>query len=83
MYALSNLFNETLRVLRVLRFPLSTSFTVSHRFEYLVTSFSLHSKKPLISSLIQLLLSRKLFSYHVYVDFLGFFLLLLLKTRPW
>jgi hypothetical protein len=29
-------------------FPLSNAFIVSHKFEYGVSSFSLHSKKPLI-----------------------------------
>jgi hypothetical protein len=55
---------------------------MSHKFGYVVSSFSLNSKKSLISffisSLTKLSLSRALFSFHVYVGFL--LLLLLLKT---
>jgi hypothetical protein len=65
-----------------LSFPLSTAFIVSHKFGYVVPSFSLNSKKSLISffisSLTKLSMSRVLFSLHVYVGFLLF--LLLLKT---
>ena len=79
MYALSIFFLEALRAMS---FPLSTAFIVSHRFGYVVSSFSLCSKKSLISffisSLTKVSLSRILFSFHVYVGFLLF--LLLLKT---
>jgi hypothetical protein len=61
-------------------FPLSTAFIVSHKFGYVVPSFSLNSKKPLISFLTKLTLSRVLFSFHVYVGFLLF--LLLLEDQP-
>jgi hypothetical protein len=71
-----------LEALRAMRFPLSTAFTVSHKFWYHVPSFSLNSKKSLISffisTLMKLSLSRALFSFHLYVVFL--LLLLLLKT---
>ena len=46
VYALSSFFLE---VLRVVTFPHSTSFIVSHKFGYVVPSFSLNSKKSLIS----------------------------------
>jgi hypothetical protein len=45
VYALSSFFLEALS------FPLRTAFTVSHKFGYVVTSFSLNSKKSLISFL--------------------------------
>ena len=79
VYALSSFFLEALRAMS---FPLSTAFIVSHKFGYVVPSFSLNSKKSLISffisSLTKLLLSKELISFHVYVGFLLF--LLLLKT---
>jgi hypothetical protein len=79
MYGLSSFFIEALRAMS---FPLSTGFIVFHRFGYVVPSFSLNSKESLISffisSLVNLSLSRKLFSCYEYVGFLLF--LLLLKT---
>jgi hypothetical protein len=58
----------------------STAFTVSNKFGYFVASFSLNSKKSLISfyisSLTKISLSRVLFSFHVHVGFLLFMLLL-------
>jgi hypothetical protein len=52
---------------------------VSHNFEYAVASFSLNSKKFLISfftsSLTKVSLSRVLLSFHVNVGFLIFMLL--------
>jgi len=80
------LFCFFLQALRALTFPLSTAFIVSHKFGYVVPSFSLCSKKSLISffisSFTKLSLSRVLFNFHVYVGVLP---LLLLKTsfRPW
>ena len=63
-------------------FPLRTTFIVSHIFRYVVASFSLIFKKPLISffisSLTNLSLNRVLVSFHVYVGFL--LIMLLLKT---
>jgi len=76
-YALSYFF---LQALRAMRFPLSTAFIVSHKFGYVVPSFSLNSKSLIsffISSLTMLSLSRALFNFHVYVGVLP---LLLLKT---
>uniref|UniRef100_A0ABK0LPH9 Fibronectin type III and ankyrin repeat domains 1 n=1 Tax=Rattus norvegicus TaxID=10116 RepID=A0ABK0LPH9_RAT len=72
--------------LSAMSFPLSTAFIVSHKFGYVVPSFSLNFKKFFISffisSLTRLSLSRALFNFHVYVGILP---LLLLKTsfRPW
>ena len=61
-------------------FPLSTAFIVSHKFGYVVPSFSLNSIKSLISffisTLIKLSLSREIFSFHQYVAFLLFLLLM-------
>ena len=55
--------------LRATSFPLRTAFIVSHKFEYVVASFSLNSKKSLISffisSMNKLSLSAVLFSFHV------------------
>jgi hypothetical protein len=81
VYALSNFCLQPLRAMS----PLSTAFIVSHKFGYVVASFSLYFKMSLISlfisSLTRLSLSRALFSFHVYIDFLfccccfwGFFL---------
>jgi hypothetical protein len=51
-------------------FPPTTAFIVSYTFWYDVSSFSLNSKKPLISLflsfLTELLLSMVLLSLHVY-----------------
>jgi hypothetical protein len=79
VYALSSFFLEALRAMS---FPLSIAFIVFYKFGYFVASFSLNSKQSLISffisSLTKLSLSRVLFSFHVYVGFLLF--MLLLKT---
>jgi hypothetical protein len=84
VYALSSLF---LAALRAMSFPLRTVFIVSHKFGYVVASFSLNSKKSLIyffiSSLTKLSLSRVLFSFHVNVGFLLFILLLKIRLTPW
>jgi len=82
-YALSCFF---LQAHSAMSFPLSIAFIVSQKFGYVVPSFSLNSKKFLISfyisSLATLSLSRALFNFHVYVGILP---LLLLKAsfRPW
>jgi hypothetical protein len=47
-----NLSNFYMKVLSVMNFPLSTAFIVCHRFVYVVHSFSLSSRKSLISSFI-------------------------------
>ena len=64
-----------------------TAFIVSHKFGYVLASFSLNSKKSLISffisSLTELSLSRLLFSFHVYVGFLLFMLLLKMSLSLW
>ena len=64
VYALSSFFLEALRAMS---FPLRTAFIVSHKFGYVVGSFSLNSKKSLISFFISSLtkesLSRVLFSF--------------------
>ena len=78
------LFSFFLVALRVMTFPLSIAFIVSHMFWYVVPSFSLNSKKSLIYffifSLNKLSLIRALFSFHVFVGFLLF--LLLSKGSP-
>jgi hypothetical protein len=60
---------------------------VSHKFGCVVASFSLNSKKSLISFFISSLskqsLSRVLFSFHVNVGFLLFMLLLKISLYPW
>jgi hypothetical protein len=43
------LYSFLLKSLRVMIFPLRTAFIVSHKFGYVVASFSLNSKKSLIS----------------------------------
>ena len=67
-------------------FLLRTAFIVSHKFGYVVTSFSLNSKKSLISffipSLTKVSLSRVLLSFHVNVGFLLFMLLLKISHSP-
>jgi hypothetical protein len=63
-------------------FPLRIDFLLSHNFGYVVASFSLNSKKTLISFFISFLsrvsLSRVLFSFHMNVGFLLFMVILLL-----
>jgi hypothetical protein len=60
---------------------------VSHRFGYVVASFSLNSKKSLISffipSFTKVSLRRVLFSFHVNVGFPLFMLLLKISLSPW
>jgi hypothetical protein len=60
---------------------------VSHKFGYVVSSFSLNSKKSLISffipSLTKVSVRRVLFSFHVNVGFLLFMLLLKISLNPW
>jgi hypothetical protein len=72
VYAFSCFFLEALRAMS---FPLTTAFIVPHKFGYDVPSFPLNFKNSLISfytsSLTKLSLSRALFSFHVYWDFLG------------
>jgi hypothetical protein len=71
VYAFSSF---SLEILRAMSFPFTTAFIVSHKFECIVPSFSLNSKKSLISlfisSLTKLSLSRALISFHIYVGFL-------------
>ena len=60
---------------RDMNFPLRNAFIVSHKFGYVVASFSLNSKKSLISFFISSLTkvslsSSVLFSFHVNVGFL-------------
>ena len=43
--AISNFF---LKALRAMSFPLSTAFVVSHKFGYVLATFSLNSKRSLI-----------------------------------
>jgi hypothetical protein len=85
VYALSSFFLEALRAVS---FPLRTAFILSHLFGYVVTSFSLNSKKSLISfflisSLTKLLLSKVQFSLHMNVGFLLFMLLLKISLNLW
>jgi hypothetical protein len=68
-------------------FPLRTAFIVFHKCQYVVASFSLNSKKSLISffnfSLTIVSLSRVLFSFHVNVGFLLFMLLMKISLSLW
>ena len=60
---------------------------MSHRFGYVVASFSLNSKKFLISffisSLTKVLLSSVLLRFYVNLGFLLFMLLLKISLSPW
>ena len=84
MCALSSFFLEALKAMS---FPLINAFIVPHKFVYIVASFSLNSKKSLISffipSLTKVSLRRVLFSFHVNVGFPLFMLLLKISLRPW
>ena len=59
-----------------MNFPLSTAFAVSHRFWVVVSSFSIYSRKILISSLISFLthslFNSMLFSLQDF-EYFGFF----------
>jgi hypothetical protein len=79
VYALSTFFFEAQRPVI---YPLRNAFIVFHKFGYVVASFSLNSKKPLISFFIPSL-RRVLFSFHVNVGFLLFMLLLKISLSPW
>ena len=83
MCALSSFFLEALIALS---FPLRTAFFVSPKFGYVVVSFSLNSKKSLISffisSLTKVSLGRALFSSQVNVGFLLFMLFLKIRLSP-
>ena len=76
-----------LEVLRALNFLLRTVLIVFHKFGYVVASFSLNSKKSLISffifSLTKVSLRRVLFIFHVNVGFPLFMLLLKISLSPW
>jgi hypothetical protein len=76
VYSLSSFFLETLRAMN---FPFRSAFFVSHKFDYVVASFSLNSKKSLISffisSLTRLSLNRVLFSFYMNIGFVLFMLL--------
>jgi hypothetical protein len=85
VYASSSFFLEALRDMT---FPLRIVFIASHKFEYVVPSFSLNSRKSLISffisSLTKVSLSRAFISFHLYVGFLVLLLLLLkISLSPW
>jgi hypothetical protein len=73
-----------LEALRDMSFPLRNAFIVSHKFGYVVASFSLNSKKSFIlffiSSLTKVSLTRMFFSFHVTVGFLLFMLLLKISS---
>ena len=68
-------------------FPLRTAYIVSHTFGYVVASFSLNSKKSLMSFFISFLttlsLSGVLFSFQMYVGFPLFLSLLKTSHSPW
>ena len=82
--AISSFFLEALRAMNV---PLRNVFIVSHKFGYVVASFSLNSKNSLISffipSLTNVSLRRVLFSFQVNVGFLLIMLLLKISLSPW
>ena len=84
MCALSSFFLERLRAMS---FPLRNGFIFSHKCGYVLASFSLNSKKSLISfsipSLTKISLIRVLFSFHVKVGFLLFMLLLKISLNSW
>ena len=60
-------------LLQAMNFPLSIASIMSYKFAYDVSTFSLNSRKSLISffisSLTKLLSSKELFSFHIYVGF--------------
>jgi hypothetical protein len=70
-----------------MNFPRSSTLIVSHKFGYVVISFSLNSRKSLISfflsSLMQRLMNGELFNFHACVGFLVFLLLLKSSFNPW
>ena len=76
-----------LEALRSMSYPLRNAFIVSHKFAYVVASFSLNSKMSLIfffiPSLTKVSLRRELFSFHVNFGFLLFMLLLKISLSPW
>jgi hypothetical protein len=69
-------FNFFTKARSTMDFPLNTAFIVFHKFRNVVPSFSLNSRKSLISFLTRWSLSRELFSFYEYVGFLLFLWLL-------
>ena len=83
VYALSSFFLEALRAMS---FPLRNAFIVSHKFGYVVASFSLNSQSLIsfiISSLTKVSFSRVVFSFHVNVGFVLFILLFKITLSLW
>ena len=70
-----------------MRVHLRAIFIVSHNLQYVVATFSLNSEKSLIlfyiSSLTVLSLTRFLYTFHVYVGFQLFILLLKISLSLW
>ena len=88
VWDLSNFFIKAFSTMNFpLNFPLNDAFIVSHMFGYNASTFSLNSRKSFISffisSLTNLSLNKDLFSFHVYVGFLKFLLLLKTSLRLW
>ena len=80
------LFGFFLEAFIALSFPLRTAFIVSHKFGYVVASFSLNSKESLISffisSLTKISLRRVLLGFHVNFGFGLFMFLLKISLIP-
>jgi hypothetical protein len=74
-----------MKALSPMNFPISSTFTVPHKFRYIVPSFSLNIRKYVISFFISPLTHYSLnivFSYHDFVGFLMFLLLLKYSLSP-
>jgi hypothetical protein len=84
VYALSSFY---LKEFKAMSFHLRNVLFVTHKFGYVVASFSLNSKKSLISffisSLTKVSLNRLLFSFQVNVAFLLCMLLLKISLVLW
>jgi hypothetical protein len=68
-----------MEALRVMNFPLTIAFIVSHIFGYFIPSFSSKSRKSLISLFLleQRSWSSELFNFNEFVGFLTFLMLLM------
>lgn len=76
-----------MQALSTVNLPLSTTLITSQKSGYAVHSVSVNSMKSFISFFIsyltQQLFNKKLFSFHEFVDFLLFMLLLIFSFNLW
>lgn len=63
--------------------PLKIAFILSHKFRYVVFSFSFNSERSLVSVLAQFSFSSEVLSFQEFINSLVFPLLLTSSFNPW